>query len=188
MLKAHAAEAVKELAELLKTPVVTTLMARGAFPDDHPLCLGMPGMHGNATAITAMQKSDLLITLGRLHVLERMLSADQGHTAAGDDALFGDPLVRFVLMVSGVRERAGDARRFGREDGNVELLTGAAIVAIRSAARQHSPRPRCSASVLISQVMRVMCDARDDLTPTWCSFTETSGGEPSARVVKRPSV
>jgi acetolactate synthase-1/2/3 large subunit len=39
-------------------------MARGAFPDDHPLCLGMPGMHGNATAVTAMQKSDLLITLG----------------------------------------------------------------------------------------------------------------------------
>jgi len=40
------------------------LMARGAFPDSHPLCLGMPGMHGNATAITAMQKSDLLINLG----------------------------------------------------------------------------------------------------------------------------
>jgi acetolactate synthase-1/2/3 large subunit len=39
-------------------------MARGAFPDDHPLCLGMPGMHGNATAVTAMQKSDLLIALG----------------------------------------------------------------------------------------------------------------------------
>jgi acetolactate synthase-1/2/3 large subunit len=44
--------------------VVTTLMARGAFPDNHPLCLGMPGMHGNATAVTALQKSDLLITLG----------------------------------------------------------------------------------------------------------------------------
>jgi acetolactate synthase-1/2/3 large subunit len=39
-------------------------MARGAFPDDHPLCLGMPGMHGNATAIAALQRSDLLITLG----------------------------------------------------------------------------------------------------------------------------
>ncbi len=39
-------------------------MARGAFPDDHPLCLGMPGMHGNYTAITAMQKADLLIALG----------------------------------------------------------------------------------------------------------------------------
>jgi acetolactate synthase-1/2/3 large subunit len=45
-------------------PVVTTLMARGAFPDDHELCLGMPGMHGNYTAITAMQESDLLIALG----------------------------------------------------------------------------------------------------------------------------
>ena len=64
ILKARAADALRELAELIDTPVVTTLMARGAFPDDHPLCLGMPGMHGNATAITAMQKSDLLITLG----------------------------------------------------------------------------------------------------------------------------
>jgi acetolactate synthase-1/2/3 large subunit len=64
ILKARAAEALRELAELLDIPVVTTLMARGAFPDDHPLCLGMPGMHGNYTAITAMQESDLLIALG----------------------------------------------------------------------------------------------------------------------------
>ena len=64
VLKARAAEVVKELAELLQIPVVTTLMARGAFPDNHPLCYGMPGMHGTATAITAMQKSDLLIALG----------------------------------------------------------------------------------------------------------------------------
>ena len=64
VLKARAADVVRELAELLQIPVVTTLMARGAFPDSHPLCLGMPGMHGNATAITAMQKSDLLINFG----------------------------------------------------------------------------------------------------------------------------
>jgi acetolactate synthase-1/2/3 large subunit len=64
ILKSRAAEALRELAERTGTPVVTTLMARGAFPDDHPLCLGMPGMHGNYTAITAMQKSDLLIGLG----------------------------------------------------------------------------------------------------------------------------
>ena len=64
VLKARAAEIVRELAELTNIPVVTTLMARGAFPDNHPLCLGMPGMHGTATAITAMQKSDLLIALG----------------------------------------------------------------------------------------------------------------------------
>jgi acetolactate synthase-1/2/3 large subunit len=64
ILKARAAEALRELAELTEIHVVTTLMARGAFPDSHPLCLGMPGMHGNATAVTAMQKSDLLIALG----------------------------------------------------------------------------------------------------------------------------
>jgi len=64
ILKARAAEALRELAELTGIPVVTTLMARGAFPDSHPLCLGMPGMHGNYTAITSMQQSDLLIALG----------------------------------------------------------------------------------------------------------------------------
>jgi len=64
VLKARAAEYVREIAELLNIPVVTTLMARGAFPDSHPLNLGMPGMHGTAAAITAMQKSDLLIALG----------------------------------------------------------------------------------------------------------------------------
>ena len=64
ILKARAAEPLRELAELIDSYVVTTLMARGAFPDDHPLCLGMPGMHGNATAVTSMQRSDLLITLG----------------------------------------------------------------------------------------------------------------------------
>jgi acetolactate synthase-1/2/3 large subunit len=56
ILKARAAEVLRELAELTDIPVVTTLMARGAFPDDHPLCLGMPGMHGNYTAVTAMQR------------------------------------------------------------------------------------------------------------------------------------
>jgi len=64
VLKARAAEALRELAEITQIHVVTTLMARGAFPDSHPLCLGMPGMHGTASATTAMQKSDLLIALG----------------------------------------------------------------------------------------------------------------------------
>jgi len=64
ILKARAAEALRELAELSGIHVVTTLMARGAFPDDHPLCLGMPGMHGNYAAVTSMQQADLLIALG----------------------------------------------------------------------------------------------------------------------------
>jgi acetolactate synthase-1/2/3 large subunit len=64
ILKARAADALRELAERTGIPVVTTLMARGCFPDSHPLCLGMPGMHGNYTAVTAMQRSDLLVALG----------------------------------------------------------------------------------------------------------------------------
>src|SRR5580704_11191319 len=64
ILKARGAEGLRELAERTGIPVVTTLMARGCFPDSHPLCLGMPGMHGNYTAVTAMQRSDLLIALG----------------------------------------------------------------------------------------------------------------------------
>jgi acetolactate synthase-1/2/3 large subunit len=64
ILKARGAEALLELVELTGIPVVTTLMARGAFPDTHELCLGMPGMHGNYTAVTSMQKADLLIALG----------------------------------------------------------------------------------------------------------------------------
>jgi acetolactate synthase-1/2/3 large subunit len=75
ILKARAAEVLRELAERTGIPVVTTLMARGSFPDRHPLCLGMPGMHGNYTAVTSMQKADLLINLG----------------ARFDDRVTGDP-------------------------------------------------------------------------------------------------
>ena len=64
VIKANASREFYELAELLGAPVVTTLMARGAFPDSHPLHLGMPGMHGTVAAVTALQKADLLITLG----------------------------------------------------------------------------------------------------------------------------
>jgi acetolactate synthase I/II/III large subunit len=64
VLKARAARELIQLAEAIGAPVVTTLMARGAFPDNHPLCLGMPGMHGSYAAVTAMQRSDLLINIG----------------------------------------------------------------------------------------------------------------------------
>jgi acetolactate synthase-1/2/3 large subunit len=64
VLKAHAAEELRKLAELSGIPVVTTLMARGAFPDSHPQHMGMPGMHGTVSAVAALQRSDLLIALG----------------------------------------------------------------------------------------------------------------------------
>ncbi len=63
-LKSGASAELRQFAEQTRIPVVTTLMARGAFPDSHELHLGMPGMHGMYTAVTAIQKSDLLISLG----------------------------------------------------------------------------------------------------------------------------
>ena len=64
VIRARAAAELRALAELTGIPVVTTLMARGAFPDSHPQHMGMPGMHGSVGAVGALQQSDLLITLG----------------------------------------------------------------------------------------------------------------------------
>ncbi len=64
VIKARASEALRELVDVTQIPLVTTLMARGSVPDDHPLHLGMPGMHGSVAAVTGLQKADLLITLG----------------------------------------------------------------------------------------------------------------------------
>ncbi|WP_431680646.1 acetolactate synthase large subunit [Kitasatospora sp. KL5] len=64
VLKARASAELRILAELTGAPVVTTLMAIGVFPDSHPQHLGMPGMHGSVPAVTALQKADLLFTLG----------------------------------------------------------------------------------------------------------------------------
>ena len=64
VIRGEATEQLRELAELTGIPVVTTLMARGAFPDSHRQHLGMPGMHGTVAAVAALQRSDLLIALG----------------------------------------------------------------------------------------------------------------------------
>ena len=64
VIRAGASDLLREFLQLTQIPVVTTLMARGAVPDSHQLNLGMPGMHGTVAAVTALQKSDLLITLG----------------------------------------------------------------------------------------------------------------------------
>ena len=64
VIRANATAELRRFAELVGAPLVTTLMARGAFPDSHGQHLGMPGMHGTVAAVGALQKSDLLITLG----------------------------------------------------------------------------------------------------------------------------
>ncbi len=129
VLKARAAEVVREIAELLNIPVVTTLMARGAFPDSHPLCLGMPGMHGTAAAVTAMQKSDLLIALGArfddrvtgkvaafapeakiIHV--DIDPAEQGKVRRPDVPIVGDCKLVSIEILKAIREllNAGEAQ------------------------------------------------------------------------------
>jgi acetolactate synthase-1/2/3 large subunit len=127
VLKARAARDLIGLAEDIGAPVVTTLMARGAFPDDHPLCLGMPGMHGSNAAVTAMQRSDLLINLGarfddrvtgRLDAfapLARIIHADIdpaeiGKNRAADVPIVGDArsvIVELARAVSGANEEEG---------------------------------------------------------------------------------
>ncbi len=64
VIRARASEELKVLAETTGIPVVTTLMARGAFPDSHAQHLGMPGMHGTVPAVLALQEADLLVSLG----------------------------------------------------------------------------------------------------------------------------
>ena len=64
VIRAGASEELLALAETTNAPVVTTLMARGAFPDSHQQHLGMPGMHGTVPAVIALQEADLLIALG----------------------------------------------------------------------------------------------------------------------------
>jgi acetolactate synthase I/II/III large subunit len=64
VLKANASPELRRLVDLSGAPVVTTLMARGALPDSHPQNLGMPGMHGTVAAVTALQKADLIVSLG----------------------------------------------------------------------------------------------------------------------------
>nr|WP_231846800.1 acetolactate synthase large subunit [Mycobacterium leprae] len=64
VIRGEATEQLRDLAELTGIPVVSTLMARGAFPDSHHQNLGMPGMHGTVAAVAALQRSDLLIALG----------------------------------------------------------------------------------------------------------------------------
>ncbi|MGO4692399.1 acetolactate synthase large subunit [Glaciibacter sp. 2TAF33] len=64
VIRARASKELLKLAETTGAPVVTTLMARGAFPDSHPQHLGMPGMHGTVPAVLALQESDLIVSLG----------------------------------------------------------------------------------------------------------------------------
>ena len=120
VIKADAHKELRQLVELLGAPVVTTLMARGAFPDSHPLHMGMPGMHGTVAAVTALQKADLLITLGArfddrvtgklstFAVNAKILHADIDHAEIGknrhaDVAVIGDVRETIIALIPALK-------------------------------------------------------------------------------------
>ncbi|WP_172892207.1 acetolactate synthase large subunit [Jatrophihabitans sp. GAS493] len=133
VIKARANVELRQLAELTGIPVVTTLMARGAFPDSHKQHLGMPGMHGSVSAVTALQKADLLIALGTRfddRVTGR-LESFAPHAAIIhadiDPAEIGKNRVADVPIVGDVREvliELVPAVRAEFEAGNQADLTG----------------------------------------------------------------
>ena len=123
VLKANACAELAELVRATNIPLVTTLMARGAFPDAEYLHLGMPGMHGSYTAVTAMQRADLLIALGArfddrvtgkisafapeaqvIHVdIDR---AELGKVRRPDVAISADARLAIQALVKGLASRA----------------------------------------------------------------------------------
>jgi acetolactate synthase-1/2/3 large subunit len=126
LLKARAAEVLRELVDLTDIHVVTTLMARGVFPDTHRLGIGMPGMHGNYTAVTAIQRCDLLISLGArfddrvtgdpkhfapdaqvIHV--DIDPAEHGKVRIPDVAIVGDCRLVLEEIVAGIKESSAPA-------------------------------------------------------------------------------
>ena len=64
ILSGNASAELLDLAETLQIPVVVSLIGKSCMPEDNPLCLGMPGMHGSRAANAALQNSDLIFAVG----------------------------------------------------------------------------------------------------------------------------
>jgi acetolactate synthase-1/2/3 large subunit len=128
VLKAGASAGLRRLAELTGIPVVTTLMARGAFPDSHRQHLGMPGMHGAVSAVYGLQKADLIVALGARfddRVTGRLDSfapnaaivhadidpAEIGKNRTADVPIVGDARHVIDELIAAVKVEHGAARR-----------------------------------------------------------------------------
>ena len=138
VIKSDAAPELREFVELTGIPVVTTLMARGAFPDSHRLHYGMPGMHGTVAAVAALQRSDLLIALGArfddrvtgeptsfapqakvIHV--DIDPAEIGKNRFVDVPVVGDCKNVLNALMNQIRTNSSDAVGFGLADWYAEL-------------------------------------------------------------------
>ena len=124
-------------------PVVTTLMAKGVFPDSHPLCLGLPGMHGSKAANWAMNKADLLVACGSR--FDDLVTGKLDSFAPGAKVIHIDvdpaeidknraaqvPIVGSIELVRSPSwqrrsNRAGTAARPGRRPGSTRCADGSA--------------------------------------------------------------
>jgi acetolactate synthase-1/2/3 large subunit len=138
VIRANASKELLELATKVGAPIVTTLMARGAFPDSNPLNLGMPGMHGAVPAVLALQESDLIISLG----------------ARFDDRVTGKPsefapLAKIVHVDIDPAEigkiRAADVPIVGDAKDVIVDLTAAFVDAAKAASAKKNGKPDYSA-------------------------------------------
>ena len=139
-IRAGASRELRALAEFTGMPVVTTLMARGAFPDSHPQHLGMPGMHGTVAAVAGLQRSDLIISLGArfddrvtgnldsfapgakvVHV--DIDPAEIGKNRLADVPIVGDCREAITDLLAALRVEA-DAGHTGDYEAWVEFLAG----------------------------------------------------------------
>jgi acetolactate synthase-1/2/3 large subunit len=125
VIHAKAANALVAFAEMSNVPVVTTLMARGAFPDSHRLALGMPGMHGTYTATTAIQRSDVLISVG----------------ARFDDRVTGDPAA-FAPGAKVIHVDVDPAEIGKVRNAEIPIVGDARLVLEALLARLEGSRPR----------------------------------------------
>ncbi|GGO48291.1 acetolactate synthase [Streptomyces daqingensis] len=141
VIKAQAAAELRILAELTKTPVTTTLMAIGSFPDSHPQHLGMPGMHGSVAAVTSLQKADLIVALGarfddrvtgKLDSFAPMAKivhadidpAEIGKNRAADVPIVGDAREVIADLVVAVQAELGAAAPAGGTDAYAAARAG----------------------------------------------------------------
>ncbi|GAY15227.1 acetolactate synthase large subunit [Mycobacterium sp. shizuoka-1] len=139
VIRGEATAELLDLAELTGIPVVTTLMARGAFPDSHPQNLGMPGMHGTVAAVAALQRSDLLIALGArfddrvtgkldsfapeakvIHV--DIDPAEIGKNRHADVPIVGDVKLAITELIESLRKTGGTPK--ANQDSWWEYLSG----------------------------------------------------------------
>ena len=140
VIRARASAELRKLAEMTGIPVVTTLMARGAFPDSHPQHLGMPGMHGTVAAVGALQRSDLIISLGarfddrvtgnldsfapKAQVIHADIDpAEIGKNRHADVPIVGDAREVIVDLIVALQAEA-EAGRTGDYEGWVRFMEG----------------------------------------------------------------